>query len=1321
MAVTAAEGCSSMRRRIRILALASATSLVVSLGAAVGLPAQAEPVADDAPVLLTPKGEVAEEVSEAEEAGDFIKLRDAYFATRLLAGDEPLTVERAAKLRRKAISSSTDLARVSSLAATATVGGPWNSIGPDPTVQVGRTSNTFEAVSGRVGALAVRQDGTIILGAAQGGVWTYDEGTGTWTPRTNDADTQSVGALAVAPSNDNIVYLGSGEGALSGDSYYGDGVYKSTDGGLTWSHVSGSFFQGNSTSDIVVDPGNPEHVYLATLRGRGGIRRTTPPSSQPYGIWESTDGGAHWTLRKGTTSEFAGATDLVMDPLAPNVLWASFWGDGIYRSTDGGASWKPAMSGLPKGQFAAAGTRFSLGISHLPGQPAVLYTGFDYFDAKGGYHPSFLWRTDTVGVAWKPLPTGGPATDPDSILDYCTTQCFYDNVVTPDPANPDIVYVGGSYGYDQSPQSGGIYRSTDGGQTWKSLGYDLHPDYHALAFEPDDTSHVVVGNDGGVWQSDNKGGRLGNADPLSAVDWENLNGQVNPTTAGFVHATGLRITQFTSMATVPTTPGQYWGGTQDNGTQRKSVAAGAAGNRWFDQPSGDGGQVLVDPTNGGYVFGTYFGISPYRFTPATVGFFFGNEFIDGGINTNDRAEFYVPWVMNKANPNQLFLGTYRLYRTNNAEAASGGDVHWDAISPDLTTGCTGTAPNGARGCFISAIGVADGGDAVYTGSDDGKVFVSPNAVTSGSPTWTDITASNLPNRPVSQFAVDRSNWRTAYMSYAGFSAATPGNSGHVFKTTNGGQTWTNITSNLPDVPVNTVVVDPSYPSTLYAGTDIGSYVTTDGGASWARLGTGFPKVSAWQLDFDPGQRLLAAGSHGRAAYTIADGTTAPALVVAKDDDGRPVGPGTNLNYTITVRNIGNATASNVKVTDSLPEHTSFVSASDHGKSANGVVTWDHMRIPAGDTLELSLTVHIDDPLPAGVDQIVDDGLTVTADGGFGTTGSPHTTPIAPAHDVELSPATQSGGARAGQSATYSATVSNQGYQDDTYDLSATGTWPSTVYAADCTTSLTSLSVTSGDSAEVCVKVDVPAGAADGATADTTLTATSQADPTVSAAVTMTTIAVTKGTLLVDNDNNEPDVAAYYRDALTGAGVDFATWDLDENPDLPASYLTAHDNVVWFTGNSYPAPITPYESELTAFLDGGGRLLMSGQDILDQSAGTTDFVHDYLHIDWDGSEVQNDKATASVHSVAGNPVTDGVGTVPIDHTVLGAAFEDRITPIAPATAAFTDDNVPPDNISALTVTASPYKVMFLAFPLEAYGTAAQKVTLVDRAFDWFGTP
>jgi len=298
-------------------------------------------------------------------------------------------------------------------------------------------------------------------------------------------------------------------------------------------------------------------------------------------------------------------------------------------------------------------------------------------------------------------------------------------------------------------------------------------------------------------------------------------------------------------------------------------------------------------------------------------------------------------------------------------------------------------------------------------------------------------------------------------------------------------------------------------------------------------------------------------------------------------------------------------------------------------------------------------------------------------------------------------------------------VTNEGYQTDTFQVSATGGgWAASVYDATCTTPLTSTaSVTAGQSVDVCVKVSVPASATEAEANSTTFTATSTGDPTRSASATLTTLAVATDTLLVDGDGDAPDTQSFYATALTANGISFGVWDLAQDPELSASYLALHKNVVWYTGNAYPAPITPYESELKALLDGGGRLLMSGQDILDQAAGTTAFVSDYLHIDWNGTEVQNDKATAAVHGVGGNPVSNGIGTVPLDHSALGAAFEDEVTPIAPATAAFTDDSGQPD---ALSVADGPYKVVFLAFPLEAYGTATDKADLVNRVFTYFGS-
>ncbi|WP_457109558.1 hypothetical protein [Marmoricola sp. URHA0025 HA25] len=1279
-------------------------------------PAHSAPGADDTPTLLTPKGEHED---ESEEQG-FDKLRDAYYWSRLLSGDEPITLDQAASLRTKAAKKASAIPHAAP--AGAARGGAWTGQGPAPIVQVGRTSNTFQAVAGRIGALAIRHDGTIILGAAQGGVWTYDAGTGTWTPRTNDSDTQSVGALAIAPSNDDIVYMGSGEGALSGDSYYGDGFYRSTNGGVSWQHVS-TLFTGQAVSAIAVDPTNPQHVYAATLRGRGGNHRTSSPTANPYGVYESTDGGSTWTLRKGTTDQLHGATDLVMDPQDPHVLFASFWGDAIYKSTDGGVTWNQSMGGLPAGNFLEGGTRFSLGISHPSATAAAtLYTGFDYFEnnSTNAYHKGRVYKSTDGGTTWAATATG---TGTNTILDYCTTQCFYDNVVKPDPTNPNVVYVLGSYGYNLSPQSGGVYRSTDGGATWKNLGYDLHPDFHAFAFDPSDSSHVAVGNDGGVWQSHTGGGRNNVGDPLSAAAWENLNAQVNPSTAGLIHSTGLAITQFSSIASVPKVPGQYWGGTQDNGTLRKSLA----NNRWFDQASGDGGQVIVDQTtpntlNPGvpaYVFGTYFNISPYRYDPSEANTFFGNEAIDGGITMTDRAEFYVPWVQNRGNVNQMFLGTYRLYRTDNAETASAADVHWDPISPDLSSGCTGAAPNGARGCFISTIGVADGGDGVYVGTDEGWIQVSPDAATSDSPSWQRVGEGTLPNRPVNQIAVDRSNWRIAYAAYGGFGAATPGNSGHLFATKDGGQHWSNIGAGLPDVPVNSVVADPTDAKTLYVGTDVGAFLTTNGGNTWNVLGSALPKVAVWQLDYDATNGVLVAGTHGRGAYTLTNSNARPALVVSKADAGKPVGPGSTIDYTITVRNIGNAPATGVSVTDPVPSHTKFVSAGSGGYLGGGTVHWDNKTVPAGGSITLTYSARIDANLSSSVTAITNDGIIVKTSAGPAATGSPHTTRIAPAHGLSVSPVSGVEGGKVGQDATFVEHLTNEGYQTDTYSVSASGgAWTATAYDASCTTPFTTTpTVAAGDSVDVCVKVSVPATAGERDTDTTTFTATSSADPSVSGSATLTSIAAKFATLLVDNDNNAPvDSTPYYEDALAANGADHGYWDLAVDPVLPQSYLTAHQNVVWFTGNSYPAPIGPYESELKALLDGGGRLLMSGQDILDQAAGSTSFVQNYLHIDWDGTEVQNDKATAAVHSVSGNPVTDGIGDVTLDHSVLSAAFEDQITPIGPATAAFTDDGSQTD---ALTVADGGYKVVFLAFPFEAYGNAANKADLMNRALTWFG--
>lgn len=1248
----------------------------------------------DAPFLKA--GTRPPDLDEAAEER-LLELDREFIADRT-AGDQRLDVWHAGALRSRAARDRHGMSHTRPQAGPATFTGAWTNQGQTPMGEITRSSGSLVPMNGRIGALAIRpSDGRLILAGAQGGIWTLDDGAASWVPRTSDQETQAMGALTVAPSDDSVVYAGTGEGATSGDSYFGDGVLKSTDGGTTWAHVSGDYFQGVSIARIAVDPTNANHLYAAVLRGRGGARRVTVTPHSRYGLWESTDGARSWTLRKEET-EGNGGTDVEIDPQNPRIVYATFWNDGIYKSVDGGRTFAPIMNfGLDQPDYSDS--RFSISISHpSPGGAGTLYAGFNWTDAKGE-EPSRVWKSTDGGASWTELPAGddGPQGEADSVENYCDIQCSYDNVVEADPNHPDTVFVAGEYGYDLSPQSGGVYRSTDGGQTWENLGWDLHPDFHAFAFDLKHAGGVAIGNDGGVWYSPDGGGRPSRSEPLSDVDWEDLN------------AGGLTLGQFTSIATNPTLPARLWGGTQDNGTQRKS----ATSKTWFDMTSGDGGQVLVDPTDSNYVYGTYYGIQLYRITDGGAQFF-TNQSIVNGIDLNDRSEFYVPFALNKQDTSQLFMGTYRLYRTDNAKAPLPGDVQWKPISPDLTTGCTGTAPNGARTCAISAIGLG-GGEAVYTGSLDGLVYLSTDAQTNDSPTWTRLRDRILPNRPVAAIAVDRSDYRTAYLAYNGFDAATPRTPGHVFKTTDGGRSFDDITGNLPDTPVNSLIIDPSFAHTLYAATDVGAFVTYDGGRHWGPMGTGMPNISVWQIDLDPAHGTMAAGTHGRGAFTLQDSVQAPALVLSKADAGVPVGPGSALRYTLTLQNIGDADATGVTITDPVPDRTDFLTASNGGSERHGTVTWSGLTVPAGGQVQVTLTVRIDPRLNRRVDSIVNDGYRATAAQGESTSGSPAITPIAPPYAVTLTPATQTDAARSGRGGTYPVTVRNAGYKTDSYALSVSGGYPATVLDPTCTTPMaTTPSLAPGDTVKACVKVTPPAGTPDRQTATETVTAKSVASPSVTATATITTIAVAFDTLLVDDDTNAPvDSQPYYAAALTAAGVQFSTWDLAKQGNFPPNYLKAFKNVVWFTGNSYPGPLLPYESRLQAYLDGGGDLFVSGQDILDQAAGTTVFVRDYLHVNWDGTEAQNDKPTAAVHAVAGT-LTDGLGAVALDHSVLQATFEDQITPIAPATGVFTDDSGATDGLSF----AGGYKVVFLAFPFEGYGSAAQRADLMTRVMGFF---
>src|SRR5207237_2568737 len=240
----------------------------------------------------------------------------------------------------------------------------------------------------------------------------------------------------------------------------------------------------------------------------------------------------------------------------------------------------------------------------------------------------------------------------------------------------------------------------------------------------------------------------------------------------------------------------------------------------------------------------------------------------------------------------------------------------------------------------------------------------------------------------------------------------------------------------PASPVNSIILDPSYANTLYAGTDVGPFASFDGGATWSALGTSFPIVAIWQLDLDPSHRLMAAGTHGRGAFSIQESRTIPALVVSKVDAGTPVGPSSSVTYTLTVKNIGNAAATGVTITDPVPANTSFVSAGESGVNNDGTVRWSGLSIASGGSATVHLRVRIDPDLKNKFSTIVDDSFGATSAEGPSATGSPTVTPIAPPFALSLAPASQTDGAHVGQSVTDLVTITNLGFKTDTFTMSA---------------------------------------------------------------------------------------------------------------------------------------------------------------------------------------------------------------------------------------------------------------------------------------------
>jgi photosystem II stability/assembly factor-like uncharacterized protein len=672
-------------------------------------------------------------------------------------------------------------------------------------------------IPGRITDLAVHPSNpnTIYAGAAAGGVFKSTDNGVSWIPVFDITGTPSIGALAVHPTEPQIIYVGTGEANSSGDSYPGTGMYKSTDGGSTWTHLGldNSYHIGR----IAINPRNPEIIYAAVC---GKLFGTNPDR----GVYKSTDGGVSWE-RKLFVSDSTSCIDVVLNPSSPDTVYAAMWErirlaqrrkvggltSGIWRSTDGGGTWSHLTTGLP----ASASNVGRIGISVSASSPNIVYAM--YSDDPGDFMG--VYKSTNHGANW--------ARVNDSALgSFLGGYGWYFGNIRVDPTDANRVFV---LGLD-------LYRSTNGGSSWSEVGSSVHVDHHTMFISPTDHNRVYLGCDGGVYLSSNGG-------------------------TGWNLCTGQPSTQFYAITLDQLNPQRLYGGTQDNGTLRTLTGAQ---NDWEQIFGGDGFYCCVDFTNSNVIYAEYQWGNLLKST--NLGYSW--DYVMNGINYDaDRHNWCTPVVMDPTNHNILYYGSNRLYRTTN------GGTLWSPISGDLTNG-PGSG-NLTYGTITTMYVAPSNHNVIYAGTDDANVWVTTNYGLN----WTKII-TGLPNRWVTRVVADPFSDAVVYVTLSGYRDSSP--LPHIYRSTNHGNTWQSISSNLPEAPINDVVVDSINPSVLYVGSDVGVYKSENLGVSWAPLGINLPITTVQDLVLHQTSRKLVAGTHGRSMFScqLASADTLHGVVVS---------------------------------------------------------------------------------------------------------------------------------------------------------------------------------------------------------------------------------------------------------------------------------------------------------------------------------------------------------------------------------------------------------------------------------------------------------
>jgi len=696
---------------------------------------------------------------------------------------------------------------------------------------------------GRITDIAVPLDQpyTFYLASATGGLWKTTNNGVTFEPIFDNQGTYSLGDIAVAPSDSHIVWVGTGEASNARSTYWGDGVYKSPDGGKTWQHMG--LKDSHHIGRIVIHPQNPDIVYVAAM---GHLFS----SNDERGLYKTEDGGKTWN-RVLFINDKVGVIDVVMNPQDPEALLAAAYDkqrwpwhfeaagpeSAVYKSADGGKTWERLGGGLPGGKIGR------IGLDIYAKDPNVVYAAVENANPrpetkaksktaskKRQRRPQLvggeIYRSDDGGITWKKMNA-----DKKNIGGM---PGYYYGQIRIDPNDDKTIYV----------LSVNLFRSTDGGKTWgqgrnSNAAPRTHSDHHALWIDPKNSSHLLLGNDGGLYITYDKG-----------MTWDFYE--------------NLPLAQYYAVGVDMEHPYNVYGGLQDNGSW-KGASNGLTGqvtrNDWSTVGTGDGMYNQVDPHDSRWLYNDYqFGMIQrvdQKLRKATQ--------IKPRRERGEpplRFNWNSPIVISPHNSQIIYFGGNVLFKS-----VDRGD-NWQEISPDLTLNdpVKIAGEGNIQYCTITTISespLAPG--MLWVGTDDGKVHVTRD----GGAAWKEVTAALVAAGAPEEFWVSRvfaSNHEegTAYVAKTGyrrddFRAV-------LYKTTDFGKSWVSLANGLPEESVNVVFEDRKNPNLLFAGTDFSVYVSLTGGKSWTKMQNNMPRVAVHDLLIHPRENDLVVGTHGRGIF-----------------------------------------------------------------------------------------------------------------------------------------------------------------------------------------------------------------------------------------------------------------------------------------------------------------------------------------------------------------------------------------------------------------------------------------------------------------------